>query len=255
MFRPRIIPVLTIMNKGLVKTINFDKKKCRYIGDPINAVRIFNDLEADELIFLDITASLQKRCISADLVKKIGEEAFMPFSVGGGITNLKQIQQLITGGAEKVIINTSCIKNPELINQASREFGNQSIVASIDVRKNFMGEYNLYIEGGTKKIDFPVNNMMKNLEERGAGEIMITSINCDGKMSGYDLELIAGLSNMVNIPVIACGGAGDISHMAEVTLKAGASAAAAGSMFVFHGARRAVLVNYPDKNELVKYFN
>jgi cyclase len=252
MFRPRIIPVLTLKGKGLVKTIKFDKKRARYIGDPINAVHIFNDLEADELIFLDIAATLENRCISSELVKTIGEEAYMPFAVGGGITNIKQIHQLISAGAEKVVINTSCIKTPGLISEASRQFGNQSIIAAIDIKKNLIGKYRIYIKDGSKQVDIDIEQHIKTLEQMGAGELFINSIDRDGTMSGYDLELIKYITDMVKIPVIACGGAGKLSDLSSVTKLANASAAAAGSIFVYHGLRNAVLINYPDKKELLK---
>ena len=251
MFRPRIIPVLTLKGKGLVKTIKFDKKRARYIGDPINAVHIFNDLEADELIFLDITATLDVRCISPELVKSIGEEAYMPFAVGGGITNIKQIHQLISAGAEKVVINTGCIKAPGLIEEASRQFGNQSIVAGIDIKKNLLGKYKIYICDGSKQVEVNIEQHVRILEDTGAGELFINSIDRDGTMSGYDLELVKYISMMVKIPVIACGGAGQLSDLAKVTTQAKASAAAAASIFVYHGSRNAVLINYPDKKELL----
>jgi len=165
MFRPRIIPVLTLKNKGLVKTVKFDKRTARYIGDPINAVHIFNDFEADELIFLDITASLENRCISPELVKSIGEEAYMPFSVGGGITNIEQIHQLFSAGTEKVVINTSCIKTPQLILEASRQFGSQSIVAGVDIKKNLYGKYKIFIIDGTKQISADLEQQILFLEK------------------------------------------------------------------------------------------
>jgi len=252
MFRPRIIPVLTLKGKGLVKTIKFDKRRARYLGDPINAVHIFNDLEADELIFLDITATIEGRCISSELVKSIGEEAYMPFAVGGGITNINQIHQLISAGAEKVIINTSCVKSPELISEASRQFGNQSIVAAIDFKKAIFGKLRIYINDGSTQVNTDIEQHIRILEESGAGELFINSIDRDGMMSGYDLELVKYISDLVKIPVIACGGAGDLSDLAKVTRQAKASAAAAGSMFVYHGSRNAVLINYPDKQELIQ---
>lgn len=252
MFRPRIIPVLTLIGKGLVKTINFDKKKARYIGDPINAVHIFNDFEADELIFLDITATLEGRCISTELIKSIGEEAYMPFAVGGGITNLEQIHNLISAGAEKVIINTSCLLNPELILDASKHFGNQSIVAAVDIKKNLLEKYKIYIKDGSKQVYIDIEKYIEILEKNGAGELFINSMDRDGTMSGYDLELVKFIAEKVKIPVIACGGAGQLSDLLDVTKLAKASAAAAGSLFVYHGSRNAVLINYPDKEELLK---
>ena len=251
MFRPRIIPVLTLKGKGLVKTIKFNKKGARYIGDPINAVHLFNDFEADELIFLDITATPENRCISPELVKSIGEEAYMPFAVGGGITNIKQIHQLISGGAEKVVINTGCITCPGLIQEASHQFGNQSIIAALDVKRNLFGKYLVFISGGSEKTDINIEDHIKTLEDSGAGELFINSIDRDGTMSGYDLEFINHISELVKIPVIACGGAGQLSDLVKVTREAKASAAAAGSIFVYHGSRNAVLINYPDKKELL----
>lgn len=251
MFRPRIIPVLTLKDKGLVKTIKFEKKHARYIGDPINAVHIFNDFEADELIFLDITASLENRCISANLVRSIGEETYMPFSVGGGITNIEQIRQLISAGAEKVIINSSCIRTPGLISEASRQFGNQSIITAIDIKKDLLGRYKIYINDGSEKVKISIEEHVRIVENMGAGELFINSIDRDGTMSGYDLDLVKYISSLVKIPVIACGGAGKLSDLAFVTREGKASAAAAGSLFIYHGARNAVLINYPDKKELI----
>lgn len=250
MFRPRIIPVLTLRGNGLVKTLRFQKRRARYIGDPINAVRLFNDFEADELIFLDITASEENRCILPELVKKIGEEAYMPFAAGGGISNISQIHQLISAGAEKVILNTACYRFPGLIHEASRQFGNQSIVAAVDIKKDLFGQNRIYISDGTTRIKAGFEQYIKSLEEMGAGELFVNSIDRDGTMSGYDLELIKLISAMVSIPVIACGGAGNLSDMKKVTSYANASAAGAGSLFVYHGNRNGVLINYPEKQEL-----
>jgi imidazole glycerol-phosphate synthase subunit HisF len=252
-FRPRIIPVLLLKNKGLVKTVKFSKPK--YVGDPINAVRIFNDLETDELIFLDITATNESRTVSPDLVKDIGDEAYMPFAVGGGINKIQDVERLIKMGAEKVVLNTSVAINPALITEAANHFGNQSIVVSIDVKKNILGKYNVFVKSGSKNADLNLIDYCKNAESSGAGEIMINSIDKDGTMSGYDIELIKSVSESVSIPVIACGGAGKLHDFIDAIKTAGASAAAAGSMFVFHGPRKAVLVNYPEREELVKLFN
>jgi cyclase len=252
MFRPRIIPVLLLKGSGLVKTQQF--RKSSYIGDPINSVRIFNDLEADELIFLDILAAKENRTISFDLVKQIGDEAFMPFAVGGGIRNLKDAAAMINAGAEKVVLNTIFIENTEVITEISKTFGNQSVVVSIDAKENLFGDYKIYIKDGLKKIALHPMIAAKKAEDFGAGEIFLNSITHDGMMQGYDLELIKQVSESVNIPVIACGGAGNLSHMKEA-FKNGANALAAGSMFVYHGPRKAVLINYPEKKELISYFN
>ncbi len=253
MFLPRIIPVLLLKGKGLVKTVKF--KDPKYIGDPINAVKIFNDLKSDELVFLDIVASKEGRTVSVDLVKDIGDEAFMPFGVGGGISSISQIEQLLKAGAEKVIINTNFILKPELIEEAAKVFGSQSIVVSIDVKKTFFGKYECWIKDGSENSKLNPVDLAKKAETSGAGELIINSIDFDGMMTGYDIELIKSISDFVSVPVVACGGAGNTEHLFKGYSDGNAHALAAGSMFVFHGPRRAVLINYPSKNELIQLFN
>lgn len=253
MFLPRIIPVLLLKGKGLVKTVKF--KDPKYIGDPINAVKIFNDLKSDELVFLDIVASKEGRTVSVDLVKDIGDEAFMPFGVGGGISSISQIEQLLKAGAEKVIINTNFILKPELIEEAAKVFGSQSIVVSIDVKKTFFGKYECWIKDGSENSKLNPVDLAKKAETSGAGELIINSIDLDGMMTGYDIELIKSISDFVSVPVVACGGAGNTEHLFKGYSDGNAHALAAGSMFVFHGPRRAVLINYPSKNELIQLFN
>lgn len=252
MYRPRVIPVLLLKNKGLVKTIKF--KKPTYIGDPINAVKIFNDLESDELVFLDITATKENRTILPELVKDIGDEAYMPFAVGGGIKHIDNIKKLIQAGAEKVVINSAAITNPNLIKEAAETFGNQSIIVSIDIKKNIFGKFKIAINGGNTLVDKDIITHAKEMEYGGAGEIIINSVDNDGMMMGYDINLIKSITDAVSIPVIACGGAGTLSHFADAVNFANAAAVAAGSMFVFHGSRRAVLINYPEKKELESIF-
>ena len=252
MYRPRIIPVLLLKGLGLVKTIRF--KNERYIGDPINAVRIFNDLQADELVFVDITATKENRTISLDLVKKIGDEAFMPFAVGGGIKAVDDIKKLLSAGAEKVVINTEAYNNPELIRKAADRFGNQSIIVSIDVKKALLNKYKIYLNSGKKKAKIDLFHYLKMQESNGAGEILINSIDKDGMMNGYDIDLIKQVSQSVSIPVIACGGAGKLEDLAFAFFKGQASAVSAGSFFVYHGPRNAVLINYPEKKELNNIF-
>lgn len=253
MFRPRIIPVLLLKNKGLVKTRKFDKNSARYIGDPINAVKIFNDLEADELVFLDILASQEKRTIDPGLVKKIGDEAFMPFAVGGGIRTVGDIKMLLNAGAEKVVLNTISHENTSMIRAASVQFGHQSIIISVDYKKNLFGKFRVFILDGTESInDHPVDFALR-MQECGAGEILLHSIDRDGMMNGYDLDLIEQVSEKLLIPVIACGGAGSPADLRKATDR-GASAVAAGSLFVYHGPRNAVLINYPEQQELLKIF-
>ncbi|MGD8778947.1 MAG: AglZ/HisF2 family acetamidino modification protein [Ignavibacteria bacterium] len=252
MFIPRIIPVLLLKNKGLVKTIKF--KKTTYIGDPLNAVKIFNDLRANELVFLDITATKEKRAISTELVKKIADEAYMPFAVGGGISSIEQIKNLISNGAEKVVINTSLYSNPELIKNAVSTFGSQSIIGSIDVKKNFWDKYRIYIMDGKRKINVDLAEYVKYVQDLGVGEILINSIDADGTMKGYDNELVSLVTNLVNIPVIACGGAGMLEDIVNVIEDSGAHASAAGSLFVFHSTTKGVLINYPSSEEIINLF-
>lgn len=253
MFLPRIIPVLLLKGKGLVKTLKF--KDPKYIGDPINAVKIFNDLKADELVFLDITASKEGRTVSGELVKDIGDEAFMPFGVGGGISNIDQIEQLLKAGAEKVVINTNAFLKPELITESAKIFGSQSIVVSLDAKKSLFGKYSCWIKDGNENTKIDPIMFAKKAEDMGAGEIIINSIDLDGMMTGYDIELIKSVSDSVSVPVVACGGAGNLEHISQAYFDGNAHALSAGSMFVFHGPRRAVLINYPSKSELKQLFN
>lgn len=248
MFRPRIIPVLLLKNQGLIKSIGF--KDYRYIGDPINAVKIFNDLKADELVFLDILASKENRTISLDFVKDVGEEANMPFAAGGGITTLEHIKSIISAGAEKVVINTKAAIDPDFIRAASETFGSSTIVVCIDVKKKFLGKEQTWISNGSKATGMDPIEFAQQMEERGAGEIIIQSIERDGAMQGYDIALIRKISEAVNIPVIALGGAGNIQHMKQAFIEAYANGLAAGSMFVYHGARNGILINYPERAEI-----
>jgi imidazole glycerol-phosphate synthase subunit HisF len=252
MFRPRVIPILLLKGLGLVKSIKF--KDYRYIGDPINAVRIFNDLKADELIFLDILASKQKNTISLDFIRKVGDQANMPFAVGGGIRTIQDIKDIINAGAEKVIINTFAVENPEFIKQASKVFGSSTIVVSIDVQKKLFGKKQVCVLGGSKFTGHDPVSFAKLMEEYGAGEIIINSVDNDGLMMGYDLDLVREVSKAVTIPVVAAGGAGVMEDFRKAVYESHASAVAASSMFIFHGARKAVLINYPAKAELTKIF-
>ena len=248
MFRPRIIPVLLLKGNALVKSIGF--KDFRYIGDPINAVKVFNDLKADELVFLDIEATKEKRTISTELVRQVGEEENMPFAVGGGIKNLDEIQNIIAKGAEKVIINTCAVENPKFIREASDNFGSSTIVVCIDVKKKFFSGEVVWRNSGSKSSKYSPKDFAKIIEENGAGEIIIQSIDKDGTMSGYDLDLVKEISTAVAIPVVALGGAGNLEHMIEAYKKGFASALAAGSLFVFQGPNKGVLINYVEKSDL-----
>lgn len=251
MFRPRIIPVLLLKNQGLVKSKKF--KDFRYIGDPMNAVKIFNDLKADELVFLDITASAENRTISLDLIKDIGEEANMPFAVGGGIKTIGDIRKIINAGAEKIIINTQAAQNPEFVRNAADEFGSSTICVCIDVKKKFIGGEQTWIYNGSKSTKYNPVEFAKLMEEKGAGEIIIQSIEKDGMMEGYDIDLIKRISSIVTIPVVALGGAGNVTHLKEAFYEAKANGLAAGSMFVYQGPKHGVLINYPNKSEINFY--
>lgn len=248
MFRPRIIPVLLLRGQGLVKSVEF--RNHRYIGDPINAVKIFNDLKADELVFLDILASKEKRTISLDFVKKVGEEANMPFAVGGGINSIQGIQEIIGAGAEKVIINTQAARNPEFIRQAAEAFGSSTIVVCIDVKKKLFGKEKTWILNGSESTGYSPEEFAKMAEEKGAGEIIIQSIERDGRMIGYDIDLIRSISENIKIPVVALGGAGKMNDLREAFKKGFANGLAAGSIFVYHGTRNGILINYPDAAEI-----
>lgn len=244
MIKPRIIPVLLLHNNGLVKGIHFRNHK--YVGDPINAVRIFNEKGADELFILDISATKRGGIPDPGFIERIANECYMPFGVGGGIHTISEIRQLLRAGAEKVSINTAAIQRPELIKEACEIFGNQSITVSIDVKKTWRGNYCVYSHSGSKKTSLDPTNWAEKAALLGAGEILLNSIDRDGTGNGYDLELIKKISKAVDIPVIACGGAGNPSHLLQAIEQGGASATAAGSLFVFYGPHRGVLIQYPD---------
>lgn len=239
-------------NNVLIKTIAFKNEK--YIGDPINAVRIFNELEADELVFLDIDASIENRTIDLEIVKKIGEEADMPFAVGGGIRTIEQIRNLIAAGAEKVVVSSFAVIDPNFIRKASDEFGSSTISVCIDVKKKFLGSQVVWTLGGRKSSKYKPIDFARLMEEKGAGEIIIQAIERDGCMNGYDVELIRSISEAVTIPVVALGGAGKPDDLKVARKEGFANGLAAGSMFVYQSTRRGVLINYPDKVSLDLFF-
>lgn len=245
--RPRIIPVLLIDDRDLVKTVEFTKPT--YLGDPVNAVKIFNRKGIDELAVLDISATKRHKEPDYEILRDIAGEAFMPLSYGGGITNLDQVKKLLAIGYEKVVINTQLVKDPEFVKEAVNLVGGQSIVASIDV-KQVNGQYKCVIGDGEKIVDIHPAQLAQEAEDLGAGEIFLNSIDRDGKMCGYDIELVRQVSSIVSIPVTACGGAGGIMDLKEVLQKGGAHAAAGGSMFVYYGRLKAVLITAPSEKEL-----
>lgn len=246
--RPRIIPCLLLKEQGLVKTVKFSSPD--YLGDPINAVKIFNEKETDELCILDIEASKEDKHPDFDFLESIASEAFMPLSYGGGISCLKDIKRIFHIGFEKVILNTAFAIKPELVREAAKYAGSQSIVVSIDAKKNLFRGYSVFIKGGTVKTDKEPHILAQMADNLGAGEILINSIDRDGTMKGYDIELIKSITNCVNVPVIACGGAGGTDDLKKALTEGGAHAVAAGSMFVYYGRKKAVLINTPGEQEL-----
>ena len=247
MKRPRVIPVLLVQGAGLVKTMRF--KDSKYVGDPINAISIFNEKEVDELVVVDIMATLEKRAPRYDVVQDWASECFMPLCYGGGITRVSEMERLLQGGIEKVAINAAVVEHPDLIREAARIFGSQSVVVSMDVRKSWRGRYQVVTHRAGKVVDDDIAAYARRVCDLGAGEILLNSVDRDGTMQGYDLVLVETVCRAVDIPVVALGGAGTVAHFGDA-LHAGASAVAAGSMFVFHGRHRAVLITYPEPSEL-----
>jgi len=247
--RVRIIPVLTLDNEKLVKTIKF--KKPNYIGDPINAVKIFNEKEVDEIVILDITATKENRAPNYTKIEEIASEAFMPFAYGGGITSLSQIEQLFKLGIEKVVLNSSIEKNFNLLTEASKIYGSQSIVASIDFKKNLFGKYQIMRNAGSKKIGNSIENYINKIEQHGAGEIFVNSIDKDGTFEDYDYDIINLISSLTTLPVVACGGANDTNCFVNA-IKSGSSAVGAGSLFIYASSKKGILINYPSQETLQK---
>lgn len=245
--RPRVVPVLLMREGRLVKGRCFANE--RYIGDPLNTVRLFNEKEADELILLDIGATAGARPPDMARLADLAGECFMPLCYGGGVSDLSQIEAVFRLGVEKVCLGSAAMLNPELVKDASRLFGAQSIVVCLDIRKGWWRGEHLVIRNGTKRIPGRPEDMLRRLEDAGAGEAIIQSVDRDGAMDGYDLELVRRMASCVSIPVVALGGAGRLEDMA-LALGAGAAAAAAGSLFIFRGPHRAVLVNYPSAQDI-----
>lgn len=243
----RVIPCLLLRNGGLVKSVKF--KNHRYVGDPINAVRIFNDKEADELVFLDIGARIGKCGPNFELLADITSEAFMPFGYGGGIRDFDDVKKLYALGVEKVILNTVAHEAPGLVSRAADLAGSSGVVVSMDVKRSLFGNYSVVTRCGTEDTSLHPVEYAKKMEILGAGELLLNSVNRDGTMEGYDLDLVRDVSHAVSIPVVAVGGAGNIGHFDDA-VRAGASAVGAGSMFVFHGKHRAILITYPGYQEI-----
>ena len=247
MLRPRIIPVLLLKENFLVKSVKF--KNHRYIGDPLNAVKLFNDLAADELIFLDIDASRRGSPISCSLVKEIGEEANMPFTVGGGINSLTQIEELIKSGAERVVVGNEAVTNPKFISSASNEFGSSTITVCLDVKKNFFGKEMLYSLNGKFAHKYDVMDFARLMEQNGVGELIVQSVDRDGMMKGFEKDLVKRISDAVSVPVVALGGAGSYTHLKEMYDFCKVRGLSSGSTFVYQSEMKGVLINYPTKKE------
>jgi cyclase len=250
MKRVRVIPALLIRNGGLVKSVKF--RDYKYVGDPMNAVKIFNEKEVDEIVILDISATAEKRPPNMAGIKDIASEAFMPLGYGGGITTLAEMKELVGAGVEKLILNTSAYENPSLITEGAKYIGSQSIVISIDVKKNTWGKYKAYIRNGTKNTGLDPAEYARRVQDAGAGEILLNSIDRDGSFTGYDTELIERVSRDLSIPLVAVGGASDLEDFVSA-IHHGASAVSAGSLFVFQRPHRAVLISYPSQEELKKH--
>ena len=248
MLRSRIIPCLLVHNKGLVKTVKF--KNPKYVGDPINAVKIFNEKEVDELIVLDIDATRFKKEPNLKMIKNLADECRMPFCYGGGITTVEQARKIIGLGAEKVALSNSALNNLELCNEIGKIIGNQSVVVVIDVKKKkLFGGYDIYTQNGTIKSKWKLEDLVEKLDKIGIGEIVINSIDNDGVMQGYDVALVEKIRKKCTMPITVLGGAGNLSDIQNLISKFKIIGAAAGSLFVFKGKYKAVLINYPDRKE------
>jgi cyclase len=249
--RVRVIPILLIDNGRAVITRKFNKPV--YVGDPINAIRIFNDKEVDEMFILDITAKARRSCPDYELISMMASESFMPIAYGGHVCTMEQAEKIINLGIEKICFNTSLYENPKAIEQVAGRYGSQSVVASIDVKKNWLGNEVIKTFGGKRTIQFSLEEVAEHLKKIYVGEVLLTSIDKDGMMSGYELKLIESFSKLVEVPVVACGGAAGIDDFLMAT-RAGASAVAAGAMFYFKGGYDSVLINYPDQRTLIEKF-
>lgn len=252
MLEPRFIPTLLLAHESLVKTVQF--RNPGYVGDPINTVNIFSTLEADEVLVFDIEAAVERRGPNYRLLRQIANEAQVPFGYGGGISSVEDVRAVLAVGAEKVVVSTAAVENPGLITEAAELAGSQAIVAALDVRTDADGRARITARSGTVATDIDPLDQARRVQDLGAGEILLMSVDREGTFSGYDLDLIRRISSAVSIPVIACGGAGSRDDLRRAIVEGGASAAAAGSIFVYQKANRSVVVNYPSQTELKGYF-
>ena len=252
MLKTRVIPILLLQDGGLVKGVKF--KGHKYVGDPINAVRIFNEKEVDELAFLDISATAQGKEPNYEFIEDVATEAFMPIAYGGGITKVEQVERLFRAGIEKVIINSAFYSDPELISHCSSIAGSQSIAVAIDVKRSILGKYEVLTKNASFKTNEDPVSYALRAEAMGAGELIVTAIDREGTNKGFDFDLISQITCAVNIPVVAQGGAGCLDDFKMAVQQANASAVAAGSFFTFHGKHRAVLLTYTEYRELEELF-
>jgi cyclase len=252
MKRARVIPVLLLQNNGLYKTIKFSKGK--YIGDPINAIKIFNDKQCDELILLDVFASRDNSGINYKLIEELASECFMPLAYGGGINKLEHIEKLLKIGVEKIILNSVLFSDVSFLESAIKYYGSSTIVASVDIKKNLFGKFTIYSHSKKSIPKTPLFDFLKSIEVAGAGELMINAVDLDGMMTGYDTNLANLVSEHLSIPTIVCGGCGNFEDIKNLFLTTHISAAAAGSFFIFHGPHKAVLINYPSPKQISEIY-
>lgn len=244
MARVRIIPVLLLHNGGLYKTVRF--KNAAYIGDPINSVRIFNEKEADELMVLDFRATKENKGINFSKIEEMAGEAFMPMAYGGGIKSFDDAKKVFDAGFEKIVLNSILFSKPQLVKEITAVYGAQAVIGVMDVNKNFFGKPKVFSHSGTTNTGYAPVEWAKNVESMGVGEIMMNSIELDGTWTGYDLNLVEKVSQVLSVPLIACGGAGNVMHLKNA-VEAGASAVAAGSMFVYQKKGMGVLISFPSE--------
>jgi cyclase len=250
MLQKRVIPCLLLHKGGLYKTEKF--KNPTYIGDPINAIKIFNEKEVDELMFLDIDASVENKEPNYKMIEDIASECFMPLCYGGGVKNIEQMKKIYALGVEKVSLSSQAVINPSLIKEAASIFGNQSVIVTIDIKKDFWKKQKVFINNGKKNTKLNPIDFIKKVETLGAGEIVINSIDNDGVMKGYDIELLKEIKSNVKVPIIALGGAGNLNHIKEVFENSKVDAVACGSMFVYQGPLKGVLISYPPYHTVQK---
>jgi imidazole glycerol-phosphate synthase subunit HisF len=253
MLRPRIIPSLLVHDNGLVKTVNF--KNPKYLGDPINAVRIFNEKEVDELAIFDIDATVLGKEPDYALIEKLANQSRMPLCYGGGVKTVEQAQKIFGLGIEKIALSSAVIQNPNLITQIADRVGSQSVIVVLDVKKKLLGGYEVYIHNGKKATGINPIEFAEKAQKLGAGEIIINSIDQDGVMKGFDMNLIDKICDKISLPITVLGGAGTLQDIQKVIERHGIIGVAAGSLFVFKGAYKAVLINYPNKEEKKKMYN